>query len=53
MEIKVKIERYEELVAKEEKLRLLEEALKAQSGYTDIDTVKRLFGLQEETNNDE
>lgn len=50
MDIQISIERYNELIAKEEKLRLLETALK---NPTDIYTVRQVFGLQEEKKHDE
>ena len=38
--------RIEELVAKEERLKLLENALASESGYVDIDKIKKIFGIK-------
>lgn len=45
--VTITAKRYSELAAKEERLRLLENALRMKSGYTDIDCVKTIFDLQE------
>lgn len=38
--------RIEELVAKEERLKLLENALKSKSGYINIDEIKNIFDIK-------
>ena len=38
--------RIEELVAKEERLKLLENALASESGYVDIDKIKKIFDIK-------
>lgn len=50
--ISIAVSRYEELLAKEEELRLLKEALRGLNYYSDIDVIKRIFNIEsEETNN--
>ena len=41
--------RYDELLEKEERLRILETAIAGMSGYGDIDTLKKIFGIKENT----
>lgn len=48
--VTITAKRYSELAAKEERLRLLENALRTRSGYTDIEGVKTIFELQEKGN---
>ena len=49
----VKSDRYEELLAREEELRLLKKALCGAFYYSDVDVIKRIFNVEsEETNND-
>lgn len=45
--------RYEELVAKEERLRLLEEAITKRCGYSNIDELKDIFNLKKEVTENE
>lgn len=40
-------ERYDELIAKEERLRIIETALSTVSGYSDVDTIKKMLGIKE------
>lgn len=40
------ISRYEDLVASETRLSLLENALKSKSGYCDIDDIKNIFDIK-------
>lgn len=40
--------RYEELIAKEERLHLLEETVKKQPSFTDLTPIKEIFNLKEE-----
>ena len=42
--------RYEDLLAREERLRMLEIALAGTGGYTDITLIKKIFGIKENTN---
>lgn len=41
--------RYEELVRKEEELRLLKKALREQKYISEIDNIKRLFNISSES----
>lgn len=47
--VELKQPRYDELLAKEERLRILETAIAGMSGYGDIDTLKKIFGIKENT----
>ena len=48
----VNADRYEELVAKENELHLLKNALASKDNYIDITEIKRIFNIEsEETNN--
>ncbi len=40
--------RYAELIAKEERLRLLLATLEKEKGYTDLNPIKKIFGLNKE-----
>lgn len=46
--IEVDRERYDELVAKEERLRTLEEAITRKSGFETIADIKKVFNLEKE-----
>ena len=45
----IDVERYDELVAKEERLRLLEAALREMDDYQIVKEVKAMFGIKKET----
>ena len=45
--IVVEQSRYDELIAKEERLRLLDTALREMSVYTDVYSLRRIFGVEE------
>lgn len=45
--------RYEELIAKEERLHLLEEAVKGHSSYSDLTPIKEIFNLKDEVKTSE
>lgn len=49
--IEIDVERYDELLKKEERLQILENAIKQSSLYSDIDLLKRLI-LKEVNEND-
>lgn len=50
--ISTAVSRYEELLAKEEELRLLKTALCGVNYSSDVDVIKRIFNIEsEETNN--
>ena len=44
-QITIPQKRYDELVAKEERLRLLEESLRNKEKYSSVEDVKEIFGL--------
>lgn len=46
--IEVEASRYAELIAKEEKLRLLENALSTHENYSNLDPLKKYFEITEE-----
>lgn len=44
----VESDRYNELLAKEERLKLLENAIRITASYSDISQLKTIFGLNDE-----
>ena len=46
-------DRYEELLAREERLRLMEIALAGMDGYGDINPIKTIFGIKAVTTNEQ
>ena len=51
--IEVDRERYDELVAKEERLRLLEDAITQKGDYESISDIKTMFNLKKEVKENE
>lgn len=45
--IEVEIQRYNELIAKEERLLIMENALAGMSGFSDIEPIKKIFNIKE------
>lgn len=45
--VEISMERYSELIAKEERLKLLENAVKTQSDFACLAEIKKIFGLEE------
>lgn len=51
--IEIDRERYEELIAKEERLRMLEEAITNKDNYDNIKDIKTIFNLEKEVTENE